>query len=92
MRSENHLQTDEIRQSQRLHRYFSAWLNAMDFDPLRDIDTGYIDGNLRSVKIMSTFIRRALPAIFACTFMKTLFTSTATSNRTLLALIYTIEN
>ena len=30
-------------------------------------------------------------AIFACTFMKTLFTSAPTANRTLMVLIYTIE-
>ena len=36
------------------------------------------------------FIRRVLAAIFAWTFMKTLFTSAATAYRTLAALIYTL--
>ena len=34
------------------------------------------------------FIQRAPAAIFACTFMETLFTSAATSCRTLMAMIY----
>ena len=34
------------------------------------------------------FIHQAPTATFACTFMKILFTSAATSNRTLMALIY----
>ena len=34
------------------------------------------------------FIHRVPTAIFACTFMKTLFTSAATANRTLMALLY----
>ena len=37
------------------------------------------------------FIQRAPAAIFAYTFMKTLFTSAATANRILMVLIYTIE-
>ena len=38
------------------------------------------------------FFRRAPAAIFACTFMKILFTSAATPDRTLVALIYTVED
>ena len=37
------------------------------------------------------FIQRALAAIFACKLIKTLFKSSATANRSLMALIYTIE-
>ena len=51
-----------------------------------------IKGNLRLVKRMSMYIQRVHAAIVACTFMKTLFTSAATANRTLMALIYTIES
>ena len=40
------------------------------------------------VKSMSMFIQQAHTAIFACTFMKTLVTSAATANRTIMALIY----
>ena len=40
---------------------------------------------------MHMFIQRAPAAIFACTFMKTLFTRVATADRTLITLIYTIE-
>ena len=40
---------------------------------------------------MSVFIQRASATLFACTFMKTSFTSAATPNQTLMALIYTIE-
>ena len=37
------------------------------------------------------FIQRATASIFAFTFIKTLLTSSATANRTLMALIYTID-
>ena len=40
---------------------------------------------------MLLFIQGDPAAIFACVFMKTLFTSAATANRALMALIYTIE-
>ena len=46
-----------------------------------------IEGDLPLVKSMSMFIWRAPAAIFACTFVKTLFTSAATANQTLMALI-----
>ena len=41
---------------------------------------------------MLKFIHRAPDAIFACTFMKTLFTNAPTANRTLMALNYNNEN
>ena len=37
------------------------------------------------------FIQQSPAAVFACTFMKTLFTSAATGNRILMALIFIIE-
>ena len=41
---------------------------------------------------MNVFIQRVPAAMFACTFMKTLFTTSATTNWTLMAfMIYTIE-
>ena len=40
---------------------------------------------------MSMFIQQVTAAVFACTLMKTLFTSAATDNENLVALIYTIE-
>ena len=49
------------------------------------------ESNLRLVKSMPIVIRRAFPAIVACPFMKTPFTSTDAANRTLMALIYIIE-
>ena len=42
-------------------------------------------------KSMPMFIRRGPSAIFAFTFINTLFTSAAIANRTLMALSYTIE-
>ena len=42
-------------------------------------------------KSMSMFIRRTHAAIFACIFIKTLFTTAATANRTRMTLIFTIE-
>ena len=37
------------------------------------------------------FIQRAPGVIFACTFMKTLFITSATADRTVMALVYIIE-
>ena len=46
---------------------------------------------MRLVRFTSMFIQRATAAIFACTFMKIIFTSAVTANRTITALIRTIE-
>ena len=51
-----------------------------------------VSTTLQLGKSMHMFIQGASAAIFASTFMKTLFTSSATANRTLVALIYTTEN
>ena len=37
------------------------------------------------------FMQRGPADIFACTFIKTLFTSDANANQTLMALVYTTE-
>ena len=60
-------------------------------DLLLGSDSELTELNLRLLKSMIMFIQRAPAAIFACTFMKALFTSAATTNLALMALIYTVE-
>ena len=61
----------------------------MAFD-LLCTDLEQVEGNLQMVKCMSIFVHQA-PSAIDCTFMKTLFTSVAIANRTLMALIYATE-
>ena len=61
------------------------------FDLLLGTDSVWIEGSFQLVKSMPMIIQRAPAAIFACTCMKTLFTSAVTANRTLGTLICIIK-
>ena len=72
---------------------FLTKLYVVAFDLLLGIDfiLEWIEGNLLFVKSMHMFIHRTPAAIFACTFVKTLLTSTTTPNWTLMTSISSIE-
>ena len=62
----------------------SCFTNTSCFNLLLGTDS---ECNLRLVESIHMFIQRAFAAILACTFMKTLFTSSAAANQTLKAFI-----
>ena len=68
---------------------FSCFTNTSCFNLLLGTDS---ECDLRLVESIYMFIQRASAAILARTFTKTLFTSSATADQTLKALIYTAEN